>query len=266
MKIPYKNGDIPALLNYPTKSGLTPAIMIVHGFTGSKEGDLGKFSRMAEYLNKLGFATLQFDFCGCGENESPMAFYNINRLLDECTVAYEFLLNQKNIDPNKITAIGHSLGARIVSLLCNKLNFNALVLLNGALGNKYRTPWWLKEELYRIQEECKYEGKSAFVSSGGQNLYLYQEFFTSLEKTDVDRSLKAYEKPLLIVYGTTDPSVDPRVSIETYDIAQGNVKKLVAIEDANHTFNAKTGDFTKLDECIGVVGGWLNDVYFQLPK
>jgi len=44
-----------------------------------------------------------------------------------------------------------------------------------------------------------------------------------------------------------------------YEIVESDKKTIVAIAGANHTFNAKTEDISKLDECITVVCAWLKE-------
>ena len=194
ISIPFSKGDLPALIGYPEiVNEKMPAMLIMHGFVGCKEGDNGMNNRIASALNQLGIVTLQFDFCSCGENVISKSEYNISRLLEEALCAFDYLSKQTNVDGDNIGLIGHSLGGRLAAMMANKVAVKSIITLNGALGNKYRTPWWLKEDLYRMEEECKFVGKTNFIDSTGKHLELYQEFFVALERSDPITSIVTYQ-------------------------------------------------------------------------
>ena len=262
INIPFVKGELPALIGYPeTISAKMPAMLVMHGFVGCKEGDNDMHSRVARALNAQGIVTLQFDFCSCGENEKSKSDYNISRLLEEALCAYDFLSKLSNVDDNRIGLIGHSLGGRLAAMMVDKINVSALITLNGAHGNKYKTPWWLKEDLYRMEEECKFNGKTNFIDSTGKELELYQEFFVALEQSDPITPMLKFEGKLLVLYGDEDPTVDPRVSREFYANSSTNNKTIKCIDGGNHTFNIKTNDFTKITECINVITDWVAEEF-----
>jgi len=257
-KIPFVKGDLPALLSYPeTRNAKMPAMLVMHGFVGCKEGDNDMHSRISRALNEQGIVTMQFDFCSCGENESSKSEYNISRLLEEALCAYNFLSKLSIVDNNHIGLVGHSLGGRLAAMMVDKVKVSTLITLNGAHGNKYKAPWWLKEDLYRMEEECKFNGKTNFIDSTGKELELYQEFFTALEQSDPITPMSKFKGKLLVLYGNEDPTVDPRVSMEFYSNAGTKNKTIKCIEGSNHTFNIKTNDFTKITECINTIIDWV---------
>jgi predicted alpha/beta-fold hydrolase len=51
----------------PSKS----AIVLAHGFTSDKSSD-GRFERLGELLNSIGYSVLAFDFGGCGESDDTI--------------------------------------------------------------------------------------------------------------------------------------------------------------------------------------------------
>ena len=256
--IPFAKGDLPAFIGYPkvVKTKM-PAVMVMHGFVGCKEGDNGMHSIIAKALNELGIVTLQFDFCSCGENNVSKSEYHIARLLEEALCAYDFLAKLPNVDDECIGLVGHSLGGRLAAMMADKVDVKAIITLNGAHGNKYKAPWWLKEDLYRMEEECKFNGRTSFIDSTGKRLELYQDFFIALEQSDSITPMMNYTGKLLVVYGEEDPTVDPRVSLEFYRDAVTSNKTIIAVNGGNHTFNIKTNDFTKINECIKAITEWV---------
>jgi len=260
--IPFPNGDLPALLKYPVNLiEQMPACLILHGFVSCKEGDNGMHNLIANMLNELGMVTLQFDFCSCGENANHKSNYTVNQMMEEAIYVYEYLCSLDSVDGNNVLVIGHSFGCRVTSSILDRINPRGIITLNGALGDKYRIPCWFKSEMDRIQKECRTLGKSEFIDSLGNKQEIYQKFLVELEQSDAVSLIKKYNNQLLVIYGSDDPTVDPNVSIKFYESASTTNKKLVCIEGANHTFNIKTNDWTKMYECIEVIRKWLVDYY-----
>src|SRR5215467_7928399 len=54
-------------LSLPAGRGSKPAIVILHGFGGHRDGPQQRWSQ--KFYSDLGYATLRFDFRGCGESE-----------------------------------------------------------------------------------------------------------------------------------------------------------------------------------------------------
>ncbi|MDD6467601.1 MAG: alpha/beta hydrolase [Erysipelotrichaceae bacterium] len=257
MWIPFSLGNLPAKFRYPQKEQNCPAVLMVHGFDSNKEGDGQMLELLAERLLQANIAVLQVDFCSCGDNPASKKEYCLTRLEQEVKAAFQWLLQQPMVQKDHCGIIAHSLGARVTSLVSNQLPISFLVFLNGALGDKYRTPWFLKEELYRIEEECKIQGYSNMIKGDGKTITLYQQFMLDLESSCPDDCLKQYQNSILIVYGEQDPTVDPRVSQQTYQVLTTNDKTLLPIPNANHTFQAKTGDLTIWNGCMDQILPWL---------
>ena len=257
LMIPFAKGDIPARLRLPEVEGKCPGLLLMHGFTGRKEGEANMYEMLAERMVKKGYAVLQIDFVSCGASKISKKEYEINRLCEEAKCAFAYLRNLDVVDEDRCGMVGHSLGGRIACMIAND-DIKCIVSLNGAVGNKYRAPWWLKEDLYRMEEECKFTGKTTFVNGAGDHLELYQEFFVALENSDTDPILD-YKNDLLIVYGDEDPTVDPRVSVELYERAVNVKRDIIRIPHGNHTFQAKTLDYTIWNATMDQFIPWIEE-------
>lgn len=110
--------SVPAILITPEKPA--GAAVVVHGFGGNKEEQLGLAWRIAE----AGFAACSIDLRGHGEHRLDLD----EGILSDVEAAVEFCRAF-----GKVAAVGHSLGGRL-SLLC-KADF--VVAISPALTNTY---------------------------------------------------------------------------------------------------------------------------------
>jgi uncharacterized protein len=116
------NGPFPAVLLI-TGSGAqdmnSSAIFIsIDNETGTKIYPLTPFFQIADYLSDRGFVTLRYDKRGIGENHTIVdsnvwGNMTINELVQDANKALAVLMKQPEVDPNRITVLGHSEGTVI---------------------------------------------------------------------------------------------------------------------------------------------------------
>jgi dipeptidyl aminopeptidase/acylaminoacyl peptidase len=100
------------VLHWPDKRDRPlPTFLVFHGFGGNKEGLGGLAS--ARMLQKLGYATLRFDFRGCGKSEGPRGRTICLEQVEDAKNALGFLAKQPGVDGKRIGVIGHSFGAAV---------------------------------------------------------------------------------------------------------------------------------------------------------
>ena len=103
--------------------------------------DSKPFWQIAQYLSERGFAVLRYDRRGVGAN-SQIIDYNIwgnltfNDLKNDAEIALGVLTQQPEVDPSKITLIGHSEGTLIVPrIVIDQVNkTNSTVVKNCTYG------------------------------------------------------------------------------------------------------------------------------------
>mgnify|MGYP003299767283 CR=1 FL=1 len=96
--IPFALGDIPARIRYPKEEGKHPAMLLLHGFTGFKEGDGNLYELLAERLVDKGFVVLQMDFCSCGNSTVSKTEFTLEHMCAETLHAVEYLKQLDNVD------------------------------------------------------------------------------------------------------------------------------------------------------------------------
>jgi pimeloyl-ACP methyl ester carboxylesterase len=121
--------------------GPFPGVLLVHG-SGSTDmnetlsPDTKPLWQISQYLAERGFVVLRYDKRGVGANGTIIdaniwGNVTFDDLKNDAAKALNVLIEQPEVDPNKITLIGHSEGTMIIPRLVIDLNNNN----NSSTGN-----------------------------------------------------------------------------------------------------------------------------------
>ena len=116
----------------------------IDNHTGSRIYPPTPFFQIAEYLSERGFVVLRYDKRGIGENGTILdsnAWGNLtfNDLKQDAEKALAVLAQQSEVDPDRITVLGHSEGTVIAPRVAidNTTKVRNLVLMGAAAQNVY---------------------------------------------------------------------------------------------------------------------------------
>lgn len=243
--------DIPMVIAYPNSEATEklPCVLMLHGYMAYKEGDGYLLRKFAEEFAKNGIASARIDFVSMGENRYSRENYGLKVMLEEVKTSFAYLQEHPRIDKDRIGIMGHSLGGRI-TFLSASLASKCLITLNGAIN--------VREKLV-LKQKASEEGKGYRIihTSDGRAELLFDRF-NQESNLCLNEDVYKYRNPILVCVGASDPTVNPEVSYSfVRDSKMRNVDEIV-IQDANHTFNAKTGDYTKVYELTAKVIEWCN--------
>ena len=251
--IPCDDHDIPMVIARPDGEGPFPCMLLLHGFMSYKEGDGYLFTKTAEKLAEAGIASARIDFCSMGENRYSRVHYGTKICIKEAKVAFEYLQTNEHILHDRIGILGHSMGGRI-TFLSSELPSKCLVTLNGAVTVAKRGAMKLTG---LNTQEMEARGYTVYHTSDGRSELLFSKFVEDLQiHSD---AIYNYANPILVCVGADDPTVDPQVSYSFVENCGMNNVDLLVIEKANHTFNAKTKDYTKVYELLSKMIPWLKE-------
>jgi alpha-beta hydrolase superfamily lysophospholipase len=143
-----------AQLTYPAVGkGPFPGVLLIHGsgpgdknetvvVFGHKNGpkSLTPFWQIAQYLSERGFAVLRFDKRGVGNftiNQNVWGNATINDSIHDAEKALNVLVQQPEVDPKRISLIGHSEGTIIVPrvVIDNSAKVKNIVLMSTVTQN-----------------------------------------------------------------------------------------------------------------------------------
>lgn len=245
---------IPGVLSVPDfYEGKISALILLHGNLSCKNGDGFILSKTAERLRENGIASLRIDYWSCGESRRSRKEYNIENISKEVEVSYKYLQSLDFIDENSIGLLGHSYGGS-VAYKCAYLNPKCIISFNGDMKHNYDEVYEQGKDKYLIDEDGD---RYILIKQSDTRIELmYEKFFEIEHKHHQDKY--SYDGNALVCVAKNDPSLNPQYGYDFYNELESDNKTLLIIEDANHTFNAKTLDYTKLNELMDKVNEWLN--------
>jgi len=213
-------------------TGKVPAAAIFHGFTGNRMEPHFIFVKLSRALEKKGIASVRFDFGGSGESDGDFIDMTLSGEILDAHNILDFVKNLDGIDPERIGAVGLSMGGAVASALAGerKDDIKALCLWAPA-GNMGELIEKQMAESGRDIEEIRKVGYAEF---GGLRVGI--GFYDDVMGLDIFDKARKYEGSVLIIHGEKDRAVPVGVS-ERYLQYYGSRATLKVIKEADHTFN-----------------------------
>lgn len=235
-------GIIRGEVRLPEDSPPRAAILLVHGFKGSK--DRGFFPYVAGELAHRGWAAVTFNFSGSGIREDPyrvtdleaFARNTFTRELDELLWMVE-LVHRGDLSPREPEAIGllgYSRGSADALLTARE---SPLVHVLATWGSVDHLDRWDPETV----EHWRREGRVHVPDEEtGRKLPLerivLEDYLDHRERLDLERGARELRIPWLLVHGDEDATVAVE---EARRLARWSpVARLVVVEGAGHRFQA----------------------------
>jgi pimeloyl-ACP methyl ester carboxylesterase len=195
------------------------AVVLVHGSLG----DRSNLWPEARVLAAAGFGVLLIDLPGHGESAGSVDWGAGGR--SALAAAITALQAQPSVDPQRIGALGFSMGAMLVAQVAASDQRLRAVLLAGGFSDARRQT---------LFEYCRWG-----PITGWPGIWAYRAAgFDDRDQRPVDVIAKVAPRALLIVHGTEDPLVPPAMATELHEAA-GPGSELWFVPGAGH------GDYVK---------------------
>lgn len=254
-------------LNLPDGIASPPAILLFHGFTGTRNEEEipstkeGVFSRAARLWAEKGIASLRIDFLGNGDSEGKFEDMTLDGQVKEGLAALDFLVKDGEVDKERIAIVGWSMGGAVatgvaarteqkltsVSLWAPGVNMPvAIAMLLG--------PETMKSGL------ASGDTPLTVKLPWGADVRLKRDFFQSLYQLDPVAEISRFKGPLLVAVGTEDDIVFPQPASGQVLLDYHDGPEELWVRPMGHNFNISKGTET-LDELIGKTGEFVMQAF-----
>lgn len=235
-----------------THSAKSPAVIFLHGFTGTKVEPHRIFVKTARALTDAGFTCLRFDFRGWGDSGGNSEDSSITTFLEDARAATDFLLAQPRVDRERLGYIGMSTGgatAAIASARDSRVKSLALwnAVADGAqVLRGIASPGHLQS--FALDGRVDHKGN-----------WIGRQFITEFGAMKPADELARRPLPVLLIQGGKDDLV-PAPHVEMYhralDGKSPRLEKLL-LPDADHTFSSVAWE----KEVVGRTVKWLSETF-----
>lgn len=210
-----------------------PMVILFHGLTNSRK-DCPLINETAGALVKNGFIVFRFDFYGSGESPGELRDKTVDILEQNAKDAVKFIINNPEVDRNKLGLWGRSTGGTLVCLLEKKVNIKARVSLSAEIVFEKEThkfkqiinkEFELEKQGKKLPGTGKYKGPFEFKKN-------WYKSFRGLDKK-IKNNLKNLDT--ILILGT---SRDQKVTLDNACRIVNSVKepKKIWIYPCDHDF------------------------------
>lgn len=206
-----------------------PVVVLVHGFLGSKDEELGFFANntkdtydydsIADELLSLGIGTIRVDQPGSGESEDDFRNYTLDNSVSDIQDAYDYCMKNYAFDPSRVGLVGWSMGGKVgPKFISQNDEINTMVLLNPAGDNGNTSlltaaaaglDWNSLED--GLKDGDVYD--KAASEFAGRDIYLSDDFFEQVDQSKTGDEIKAFmnedDTHGLLIYGDKDSVINP---------------------------------------------------------
>ncbi|HWG84166.1 MAG TPA: alpha/beta fold hydrolase [Deinococcales bacterium] len=212
------------MYHFPPGPGPHPAVLMLHGFTGSRGETHRLFVLLSRLLAENGIASLRFDFRGSGESEGGFEEMTASREVEDAVQALAQLRARPEVDPERVGLLGLSMGGMIAALTVGEpgVRVKSLVLWAPAAPESWTEqtpPGWSPEMMPEPWD------------AGGNPVG--RAFWRDLSRLDSYAAVKAHQGPALLVHAREDPTVKLETGLK---YARAVPMRQHLVDGALHTF------------------------------
>jgi len=177
---------------------------------------------------------LRFDYGGCGESSGEYGELGLDAMIEQTRTVLDYGLDIENVDPTRVTLIGHSLGG-------------AVAVLTAARDKRVKTLVLWSAVAYPFNDIVKIVGRDKYDESvkTGQTDYLgytfKPEYFDSLSRHQPFQQAVKFGGDVLLVHGTSDDVIPADYSFLYQKLLwmrqEGQCDKEIIFQ-ADHTYSS----------------------------
>lgn len=250
-------------LNLPDGVENPPAILLLHGFTGSRDeleipavGE-GIYARAARMWAEDGIASLRIDYRYNRDSDGDFADSTINAHVADGLAALDWLAESGRVDASRLGLVGWSMGGAVGAAVAARATHSLDAVALWAPGTNMASAIALMFGADKFKEGLASGGEPVTVTlPWGAEIALKSGFFESLYAIDPVAEITRYAGPLFVAVGTKDDVVFPQpISGQVlldYHTGEGELY----VREMDHVFNAFAG-VEQVDELIAATGDFI---------
>lgn len=247
--------ELTASLHYPADGGKDTnrkkqAIIICHGFIGSRIGVDRLFVKTARALAAQGSYVLRFDFAGCGESNGDYGSLGMDSMIDQTRTAIDYVAGMDDVDLRRIVLLGHSLGGAVAIAAAVRDKRVKRLVLWSPVGYPFN-------DIVRIVGRSSYDEAVKTGRTDHAGFTLTPVFFESLMQHQPFQAAPRFGGDVLLVHGTSDELIPADYSFLYQKVfwtrSEGLCDKEIIFQ-ANHTYSSRSHQ----EEAIRVTADWLD--------
>lgn len=200
-------------LTIPEGEGPFPAVVLVSG-SGQQNRDEELMNHrpfwvIADYLSRNGVAVLRYDDRGEGQSEGNPKMATTSDLSYDAEAAFDFLLNQKDIDAKKVGILGHSEGGAINCMIASRRKEVAFIVSLAGPAVKGM-------DVIKAQQEAIYKVSGVSQAAIDASNQMTDMLYGIIANTDNREQAATQMREMLAGFGMSEEmiasTVDPLVS------------------------------------------------------
>lgn len=204
----------------PPAAPLGAALVYVHGLGGNRSD----FLMLAAFLHTNGYGGLLFDLRNHGNSDGRVTTFGLHEVWD-VQAAFDFLMQQPEIDPHRIGIFGASMGGATAIRAAARIPAARLLIVEAAYESFSKA---IDDGVYRFTRV------TAFPFSDLILWLTSREIGVDLnESRPIDDIGSISPRPILVIHGTADEVVQVSHAYRLYEAA-GDPKQLFIIEGRHH--------------------------------
>lgn len=201
----------------PATDGAT--ILFIHGHGGTRLD----YQNIAPLFLREGYGLLMFDLRASGESEGEVVTLGCREVLD-VEAAFNFLLHQPEVDPERIALYGHSMGGATAIQAMYELPRARVLIASAAYTSVYNS---VGDGIERLTPLPALPIANLIVAM------MHIEADCNMFDVRPVETIVEIDRPLLIIQGTADTTIELHNGYELF-AATGEPKEIYIVEGAGH--------------------------------
>jgi dipeptidyl aminopeptidase/acylaminoacyl peptidase len=227
------------ILDNPSNNPQNPIVIIVHGFTSSK--DSKSYPPLIKRLKEAGISTFRIDLFAHGESEGNFADITISKGKESILAAINYL---KEENYQNIALLGSSFGGISALMAASETKSLFCLALKSPVSDLLQVKFQREEN---ILERWKKDGVIDYIDKSGSKKLNYD--FIEDEKQNRPFAIAGKIKiPTLIVHGDKDEIVTYQNSVKLNKLLPNS--QLHTVKNANHGYSSDPEHFAEMTKVI----------------